>query len=168
VFLVLIVAVKLKIPNTGPASYVSIGQDWVVNLESMVLPAVTLAIGSFVLYYRILRSDLISTLQEEFITLARSKGISRRRIMWRHAFRPSSVALVGTAGVNIGGLIAGGFVVQFLLQIPGLGFTLIDAINLSDYLLVQGIVLVISVSVVLINFLFDFLITIIDPRIARD
>jgi peptide/nickel transport system permease protein len=88
--------------------------------------------------------------------------------MWRHAFRPSSVALVGTAGVNIGGLIAGGFVVQFLLQIPGLGFTLIDAINLSDYLLVQGIVLVISVSVVLINFLFDFLITIIDPRIARD
>lgn len=168
VFLVLIVAVKLKIPNTGPASYVSLGQDWVVNLESMVLPAVTLAIGSFVLYYRILRSDLISTLQEEFITLARSKGISRRRIMWRHAFRPSSVALVGTAGVNIGGLIAGGFVVQFLLQIPGLGFTLIDAINQSDYLLVQGIVLVISVSVVLINFLFDFLITIIDPRIARD
>ena len=65
VFLVLIVAVKLKIPNTGPASYVSIGQDWVVNLESMVLPAVTLAIGSFVLYYRILRSDLIDVYKRQ-------------------------------------------------------------------------------------------------------
>jgi len=168
VFLVLIVAIKLKIPNTGPASFVPWGQDWIVNLESMVLPAITLAIGSFVLYFRILRTDLISTLQEEFITLARSKGISRRRIMWRHAFRPSSISLLGTAGVNIGGLIAGGFVVQYLLAIPGLGYTLVDGINTADYLLVQGIVLVIAVSVVLINFLFDFLITVIDPRIARD
>jgi len=60
----------------------------------MGLPTIALAIGSFVVYFRVLRSDLIATLQEEFITMARSKGISQRRIMWRHAFRPSSVALL--------------------------------------------------------------------------
>ncbi len=118
----------------------------------------------FVIYYRVLRSDLIATLQEEFITMARSKGISQRRIMWRHAFRPSSVALLGAAGVNIGGLLAGGFIVQYLLDIPGLGYTLIQAIGLSDYLVVQGIVLVVSVGVILINFFFDFLIKYCRPE----
>jgi peptide/nickel transport system permease protein len=78
------------------------------------------------------------------------------------------VALLGTAGVNIGGLLAGGFIVEYLLDIPGLGYTLIQAINESDYLLVQGIVLVVSVGVVLINFIFDFIINIVDPRISRE
>jgi peptide/nickel transport system permease protein len=168
VLLVLFVSVKLAIPHTGPSSYVSFGQDWIINLDSMALPAITLAAGSFVLYFRVLRSDLIATLQEEFITMARSKGISQRRILWRHALRPSSVALLGTAGVNIGGLLAGGFIVEYLLDIPGLGYTLIQAINESDYLLVQGIVLVVSVGVVLINFIFDFIINIVDPRISRE
>jgi peptide/nickel transport system permease protein len=168
VLLVLFVTYKMGIPHTGPSSYVSLRSDWVGNLESMALPAVTLALGSFVVYFRVLRSDLIATLQEEFITMARSKGISQRRIMWRHAFRPSSVALLGAAGVNIGGLLAGGFVVEYLLNIPGLGYTLIAAINTDDYLLVQGIVLVVSVGVVLINFIFDFIINIVDPRISRE
>jgi peptide/nickel transport system permease protein len=168
VVLVLVVAIKLGVPHTGVSSYVSLGQDWVANLESLALPSVTLAIGSFVVYYRVLRSDLIATLQEEYITMARSKGISQRRIMWRHAFRPSSVALLGTAGVNIGGLLAGGFIVQYLLSIPGLGYTLIQSIGLSDYLVVQGIVLVVSVGVIVINFAFDLLINIVDPRISRE
>ena len=168
VILVLIVSVKLGIAHTGPSSYVPFTQDWIVNLESMALPTIALAMGSFVVYFRVLRSDLIATLQEEFITMARSKGISQRRIMWRHAFRPSSVALLGAAGVNIGSLLAGGFIVQYLLNIPGLGYTLIAAINTSDYLLVQGIVLVVSVGVVLINFIFDFVINIVDPRISRE
>jgi len=168
VLLVLLLSIKMGVPNIGVASYVSWSTNWIVNLESLTLPAFTLAIGSFVVYYRVLRSDMIATLQEEFITMARSKGISQRRIMWRHAFRPSSVALLGAAGVNIGGLLAGGFVVQYLLAIPGLGYTLISAINTSDYLLVQGIVLVVSVGVVLINFFFDFVINIVDPRISRE
>ncbi len=168
VLLVLVVSIKLGIANTGPSSYVSLGSDWVVNLESLALPAFTLAVGSFVIYFRVLRSDLIATLQEEFITMARSKGLRQRRIMWRHAFRPSSVALLGAAGVNIGGLLAGGFVVEYLLGIPGLGYTLITGIASSDYLLVQGIVLVVSVGVVLINFAFDFIISVVDPRITRE
>ncbi len=168
VVFVLVIAIHLGVPHTGPASYVSLSADWITNLESVALPSIVLAIGSFVLYYRVLRSDLISTLQEEFITMARSKGISQRRIMWRHALRPSSVALLGAAGVNIGGLLAGGFIVQYLLAIPGLGYQLIAAIGRSDYLVVQGIVLVVSVGVIVINFAFDAAISIIDPRISRE
>jgi peptide/nickel transport system permease protein len=168
VVLVLVVAIKLGVPHTGVSSYVSLGADWVENLESLALPSITLAIGSYVVYYRVLRSDLIATLQDEFITMARSKGISQRRIMWRHAFRPSSVSLLGTAGVNIGGLLAGGFIVQYLLSIPGLGYQLIAAIGTSNYLVVQGIVLVVSVGVIVINFAFDLAINIVDPRISRE
>jgi peptide/nickel transport system permease protein len=168
VVLVLVVAIKLGVPHTGVSSYVSLGADWVENLESLALPSITLAIGSYVVYYRVLRSDLIATLQDEFITMARSKGISQRRIMWRHAFRPSSVSLLGTAGVNIGGLLAGGFIVQYLLSIPGLGYQLIAAIGTSNYLVVQGIVLIVSVGVIVINFAFDLAINIVDPRISRE
>lgn len=167
VVLVLFVSIKLGVAATGPSAYTA-GGPFLTNLESFSLPAFTLAIGSFVVYYRVLRSDLIATLQEEFITMARSKGLSQRRIMWRHAFRPSSVALLGAASVNIGGLIAAGFIVQYLLQIPGLGYTLILAINSSDFLVVQGIVLTVSVLVVAINFFFDFIINIVDPRISRE
>ena len=119
-------------------------------------------------YFRVLRADLIATLQEEFITMARSKGLKQSRIFWRHAFRPSSVALLGAMGVQIGGLLAGGFVIESLMAIPGIGFQLVSAITQSDYVLVQAIVLIVSVFVVLINFLFDFIITLIDPRISRD
>jgi peptide/nickel transport system permease protein len=168
VLAVLFISIDLGISGTGPSAYVSLSTNWITNLESLSLPALTLAIGSFVVYYRVLRSDLIATLQEEFITMARSKGLSQRRIMWRHAFRPSSVALLGAASVNIGGLLAAGFIVQYLLAIPGLGYTLITAINASDFLLVQGIVLTVSIGVVLINFIFDFIINIVDPRISRE
>jgi peptide/nickel transport system permease protein len=138
------------------------------NLMSLLIPSLTLSIGSFVVYFRVLRSDLIATLQEEYITMARSKGLSRRRIMWRHAFRPSSIALLGTAGINIGGLIAGGFVVQYLLSIPGLGSLLVASITLQDYLVIQGTVFVVAVAVIVINFAVDFITTLVDPRIARD
>jgi peptide/nickel transport system permease protein len=134
----------------------------------MLLPSIVVAIGSIVLYYRLLRNDLISTLQEGFITMARSKGLSERRLLYRHALRPSSVSLLASAGINIGSLIAGTFVVEFLLQLPGLGYELVVAINQDDYLVVQGIVLVIAVAVVVLNVLVDFLFTVVDPRISLD
>ncbi len=152
----------------GPASYVPISQDFWTNIDSMLLPSIVLAFGSIVIYYRLLRNDLIATLQEEFITMARSKGLSDTRILLRHAFRPSSISLLASAGINIGTLIAGTFVVEYLLQIPGLGYELVSSINQLDYITVQGIVLVVAVGVVVINFIVDFLFTVVDPRIARD
>ena len=165
--LVLIFAVHWHV-FPGPASYVPITQDFWSNIHTMLLPSIVLALGSIVVYFRLLRNDLIATLQEDFITMARSKGLTDRRIMWRHALRPSSVSVLASAGVTIGGLIAGTFVVELLLQLPGLGFQLISAINQDDYTVVQGITLVVAVAVVLINFVFDFIFTVVDPRIARD
>ena len=93
----------------------------------MLLPSIVLAIGSVVVYYRLLRNDLIATLQEDFITMARSKGLSDRRVLLRHALRPSSFSLLASAGLTIAGLIAGAFVVEILFQLPGLGYQLIDS-----------------------------------------
>jgi peptide/nickel transport system permease protein len=165
--LVLIFAVHWHV-FPGPASYVPLTQDFWSNIHTMLLPSIVLALGSIVVYFRLLRNDLISTLQEDFITMARSKGLSDRRIMWRHALRPSSISLLASAGVTIGGLIAGTFVVELLLQMPGLGYQLISSVNQDDYTVVQGITLFVAVAIVLVNFFFDFLFTIVDPRIARE
>jgi peptide/nickel transport system permease protein len=165
--LVLVFSVDLHV-FPGPASYVPIGESFWSNIHAMLLPSIVVAIGSIVLYYRLLRNDLISTLQAGFITMARSKGLSERRLLYRHALRPSSVSVLASAGINIGSLIAGTFVVEFLLQLPGLGYELVVAINQDDYLVVQGIVLVIAVAVVVLNVLVDFLFTVVDPRISLD
>jgi len=165
--LVLLFAVHWHI-FPGPASYVPITENFWSNIHTMLLPSIVLALGSIVVYFRLLRNDLISTLQEDFITMARSKGLSDRRIMWRHALRPSSVSLLASAGVTIGSLIAGTFIVELLLQMPGLGYQLISSVNQDDYTVVQGITLFVAVAIVLINFIFDFLFTIVDPRIARE
>ena len=164
---VLVFAVHFHI-FPGPGAYVPISQGFWTNIHAMILPSLVLAIGSVVVYFRLLRSDLVATLQEDYILMARSKGASDRRIMWRHAFRPSSVALLATAAINIGSLIAGAFVVEYLLQLPGLGYSLVNAIGQDDYLTIQAIVLVVAVSVVVINFFADFMFSIIDPRISRD
>jgi peptide/nickel transport system permease protein len=165
--LVLIFAVHWHI-FPGPASYVPITQDFWSNIHTMLLPSIVLALGGIVVYYRLLRNDLISTLQEDFITMARSKGLSDRRIMWRHALRPSSISLLASVGVVISGLIAGTFIVELLLQMPGLGYQLVSSVNQDDYTVVQGITLFVAIAIVLINFIFDFLFTIVDPRIARE
>ena len=164
---VMVFAIYLHI-FPGPGSYVPITQGFWTNIHAMLLPSIVMAVGSVVTYFRLLRSDLVATLQEDFILMARSKGASTRRIMWRHAFRPSSVSLMATAAINIGALIAGAFVVEYLLQLPGLGYTLVAAINQDDYMTIQGIVLVVALAVVIINFVTDFLFSVIDPRISRD
>jgi peptide/nickel transport system permease protein len=167
VVMVLLFAIDIHV-FPGPGSYVPLTEDPVSNLHTMILPSLVLAAGSLVVYFRLLRGDLISTLQEEFIVMARSKGLSDRYIMWRHALRPSSLSLLAAAGLNIGGLVAGAFVVEYLLQLPGLGYALVNSIQQVDYLSVQGITLFVAVVVVLLNFVIDFLFTIVDPRIARD
>ena len=146
-----------------------IGEDFWSNIHAMLLPSIVLAIGSIVIYYRLLRNDLISTLQEDFITMARSKGLSERRILYRHALRPSSVSLLASAGINIGSLIAGTFVVEFLLQLPGLGYELVASHQPGrlhrrpGHRPRRG-----GGVVVVLNVLVDFLFTVVDPRISRD
>jgi peptide/nickel transport system permease protein len=164
--LVAVFAVGLHwFPATGTVPF---SQDPGTNLHDMILPSLAITAGSIAVYYRLFRSDLISTLQEDFITMARSKGLSARWIMWRHAFRPSSTSLLAAAGVNIGALIAGTFIVEYLFALDGLGFSLVTAVEQRDYLVVQGITLVIAIAYVILQFIIDFLFTVVDPRVTRE
>jgi peptide/nickel transport system permease protein len=164
--LALIFAVKIHwFPATGAPTLTS---QPLANIHDFALPSIALALGSIAVYFRLLRGDLISTLQEDFITMAKSKGLSTRYIMLRHALRPSSFSMLASAGLNIGTLITGAFVVEYLFGLNGIGAQLVISINSRDYLEVQGMALVVAVVYVFVNFLVNFLYTVLDPRISRD
>ncbi len=91
------------------------------HFRYMILPVITLAVGQVAIYMRLLRSDMIATLQENFITMAKAKGVSNRRILFRHALRPSSLTLLTVAGLNVGTLIGGAIVVEVIFGVPGMG-----------------------------------------------
>jgi len=139
----------------------------VEHFKYMVLPVITLAAGQVAIYMRLLRSDMIATLQENFITMAKAKGLSNRRILFRHALRPSSLTLLTVAGLNIGTLIGGAVVVEVIFGVPGMGEKIYQAIVAREYVELQSYVLVIATLFVLINFVVDFLYILLDPRIRR-
>lgn len=137
------------------------------NLYVMLLPSLILAVGTIAVFYRLLRNEMVATLQEEFIVVARSKGLADNRILWRHALRPSLTTLLAATGNNIALLLTGLFVIEDLFTLHGVGFDLIVGIPGNDYLLIQGVALVAGVTVVVFNFVIDLLLPIIDPRIVR-
>jgi peptide/nickel transport system permease protein len=152
------------LPATG---FTRLSQGFGANLKSVILPSLVLSLGSIAVYFRLLRADLISTLQEDFVTMARAKGLSTPYILIRHVLRPSSFSLLAAAGLTVGSLFTGAFVVEELFQMPGIGFQLVNHIYSRDYLVVQGLALVAAVAFVVINFLADFLLTVLDPRVRR-
>jgi peptide/nickel transport system permease protein len=137
------------------------------HIETMILPSVTLAVGQIAIYMRLLRSDMIATLQENFVTMARSKGLSDRRILWRHALRPSSITLLTVAGLNIGTLIGGAVVIEVIFGLPGMGYYILQSVNLKQYVQLQSLILVFGVLFILVNFAVDILYRVVDPRIRR-
>jgi peptide/nickel transport system permease protein len=163
--LALVFAVKIHwFPATGAPS---LSSQPLTNIHDMILPSIALAFGSIAVYFRLLRGDLISTLQEDYITMAKSKGLSTPYIMVRHALRPSSFSMLASAGLNIGTLITGAFVVEYLFGLNGIGAQIINSINARDYLAVQGMALVVALFYVVVNFIVNFLYTVLDPRITR-
>jgi peptide/nickel transport system permease protein len=141
--------------------------DLIEHARYLLLPAITLAVGQIAVYMRLLRSDMIATLQENFITMAKAKGLSNQRILWRHALRPSSLTLLTVAGLNVGTLIGGAVVIEVIYGIPGMGLKIYQAVFSKEYVELQSYVVVIAVLFVLINFFVDFLYTVLDPRIRR-
>lgn len=151
-------------PATG---YTHISDNLPQNLRSVFLPSLALALGSIALYHRVLRADMIATLQEDFITMARAKGMPTWWILARHAFRPSTFSLVTIGGLNVGALIGGTFILEYLFAIPGIGFNTVNAILQQDYLVVQGAVLIVTVGYVMVNFLLDLVYPLLDPRVRH-
>ena len=116
---------------------------------------------------RVLRSDMISTLQENFITTAKAKGVPDRRILWGHALRPSSFTLLTVFGLSTATLIGGALVIEQIFTLPGLGGVIGTAIFQKDFLVVQGVVVVIALGFIIFNFLVDLLYAVLDPRVRN-
>ena len=152
-------------PTSG---YTPISEDPVEHFQKMVLPCITLAVGQIAVYMRLLRSDMIATLQQDFILLAKAKGIRSRRILFRHALRPSSLTLLTVAGLNVGTLIGGALIVEVLFQIPGVGFMMQEAISQRQIVAFQSLVAIVAIIYVLINFGVDLLYSVLDPRIRHE
>jgi peptide/nickel transport system permease protein len=149
------------------SGYVKPSEDLVEHIRRMALPAISLAVGQVAVYMRLLRSDMIATLQEDFITMAKSKGLSPSRVLWRHALRPSSLTLLTVAGLNVGALIGGAVIVEVIFSMPGIGTLLYEAIQARQYIALQSLVAIIAVGYVLVNFLVDVLYAVLDPRIRH-
>ena len=151
-------------PATG---WTRLTDDLGKNLKSVVLPATALGIGQLAVYTRLLRSDMIATLQEDYVSMARAKGLPTWRILFRHALRPSSFSLLTIVGLQVGNLIGGAVIVEQFFALPGVGRLLYDSITQRDLIMVQGVVLFLALSTVMANFAVDLLYTVLDPRIRR-
>ncbi|NQW67691.1 MAG: ABC transporter permease [Acidimicrobiaceae bacterium] len=163
--LVLIIGVRLQwLPTLDYQPY-SAGV-W-EHFKHMIMPVLSLSIGLIASYTRLLRADMIATLREDYITMAASKGLSDRRILWRHAFRPSSVTLFTSAALNMGGLIGGAIVIETIFATYGVGFEVFAAISGRQYIALQSLVGLISIFYVLFNVIVDFAVGFVDPR-TRD
>ncbi|HTW97590.1 MAG TPA: ABC transporter permease [Acidimicrobiales bacterium] len=160
--LVFLFAVSLHwLPANG---FVPLTQSLGGNLQSMILPAFSLGAGVGAIYAQVLSAELAKTMQQDFIQFAIAKGLPRRTVIFRHALRPSSLPLVTLAAINTGVLLGGSFIVETIFALPGIGALAVNAIYDKDYLVVQGVVLFVTVSYVLINFVVDLLYNVLDPR----
>ena len=151
-------------PATG---YVPFSTDPFENLRSFVLPALALALIEWPILSRVLRNDLIETLQENFISFAKAKGLSHSYILLRHALRPSSFTFITIVGIQLGNLISGAVIVESIFALPGIGTLLVNSIHAREMLMVQGIVVIMAVAYVIINLAVDILYGVLDPRVRQ-
>ncbi|HEY5855184.1 MAG TPA: ABC transporter permease [Aldersonia sp.] len=158
-------AIKLGwFPATG---WSRISEGVGANLQSAILPALAIALTEIAAFHRLLRTDLMGTLREDYIAAARAKGLPAHQVMFRHALRPSSFSLITLAGINLGRLIGGTVIVETLFALPGLGQLVAASITARDVIMVQGVVVFIAVVYVGINTVVDLSYQVIDPRVRK-
>ncbi|OIJ65440.1 peptide ABC transporter [Streptomyces mangrovisoli] len=144
-----------------------IGAGFGENLRAAIMPSLSIALVEIAAFHRLLRTDLIGTLGEDFIGAARARGMSRAYVMFRHAFRPSSLSLVTMVGLSIGRLVGATAVAETLFSLPGLGQLLITSIGSRDVVMVQGMVAFTGIVCVAVNTLADIGYGVVDPRVRR-
>jgi peptide/nickel transport system permease protein len=150
------------LPATG---YVPLSINIGANLKSFVLPGLSIAMIEWVVLMRVLRSDMITTLGQNYILMAKAKGLPPWRVLLQHALRPSSFTLITVLGIQIGRHLGEAVIVETIFALPGIGRLLIDSIYARDYQMVQGCVLLITIGYVIINSIVDLLYSLLDPRI---
>jgi peptide/nickel transport system permease protein len=146
--------------------YVPLSDGVMANLRTFAIPAATLALVDWPVFMLILRSEAIEVLQQDFVLLAKAKGLRDHDVLFRHVFKLSSFTLLTAVGLTMAGAISGALVIENIFALPGVGRLLIGAINSRDFMMVQGAVTVVAVGFVLINFAVDTLYAALDPRVS--
>ena len=158
--LILIFSLNLELlPTSG------YGNGFVGHLRSLTLPAITVGLYLAPILLRTLRVGIIETLGTEYVEAATARGLSRRRILYKHVLRNSLVSTVTVLGLNIGFLLSGLVIVENVFALPGLGSELVSAIGSRDYPTIQALTLIFGVAVVAINLFTDMLYAVLDPRV---
>lgn len=134
----------------------------------LVLPAVTLGASLAAILTRMVRTSVIEELSSDYVRTARAKGLSPAAVLFRHAFRNALIPILTILGLQFGTLLAGTIVTETIFSWPGIGRLAVQAINARDYPLLQGCILLIAVSYVLVNLLTDFVYAFVDPRVRLE
>ena len=167
----------VSVPNfwLGPLLVLvfSLGLGWFPvsgrsGIESLILPAITLGTGLAAVLSRMVRSSLLEVLGDDYIRTARAKGLSDRQVILRHGLRNAWLPVLTLIGLQLGALLGGAVVTETVFNWPGVGLLLIESIQRRDYPVVQGCVLLISSSYVVLNLITDLLYARIDPRIRLE
>jgi peptide/nickel transport system permease protein len=166
--ILLILLFALKVPWLPPTSYVAPGEDLVGNLSHMVLPALSVGLVLAAAVTRIVRSSVLEVLGRQFIRTARAKGLAEGRVVLHHAFRNALIPVVTVIGLQFGTLLGGTVIIEQIFGLPGVGRYALEGINLRDYPVIQGAVLAIAVSFVVVNVVVDLCYGFLDPRIRYE
>ena len=165
VLMILLFSVRNYVIHLPSEGWVAFTTNPAQHFSHLAMPVAAIAIGQIAVYARLLRSDMVATLQEDYILMAKSKGINNGRILWRHALRPSSLTLLTVAGLNVGALISGALIVEVIFHLNGIGSLIKDAIDRRQYVALQDYIAVVAIFYVLVNFMVDALYRVLDPRI---
>jgi peptide/nickel transport system permease protein len=149
----------------GAGTYTGLTADPVRWFNSLLLPWLVLAASFAAFYSRLLRSNLIETMSEDYIRTARAKGLSERRVIWRHGVRSAITPIVTVLGLDIGGLLGGAILVETVFNIPGVGRLAYDSIQNADLPVIQGTVLFGAFFIIVANIVVDIVYAFIDPRV---
>jgi peptide/nickel transport system permease protein len=136
------------------------------RLEHMILPSLTLGLVLYGEYALIVRSSMLETLGEDYILTARAKGLANWAIVWKHAFRNALLPIVTLVALTLGYVVAGAILVEAVFSYPGIGLVTYEAIFARDYPVLQGAFLILTLSVVIANYVADLVYFRLDPRIS--
>jgi ABC-type dipeptide/oligopeptide/nickel transport system permease component len=138
------------------------------GLDHLLLPSLTLGLGMAAILVRILRASLLQVVNADYIRSARAKGVSERSVWLKHTLRNAMLSVITIMSLQFGSLLAGSIITETVFSWPGIGRLTVQAIQSRDYPLVQGCVLVIATSYLMVNLLTDIFYQCVDPRIRYE
>jgi peptide/nickel transport system permease protein len=163
--ILLIYLFSIQLNWIPPSGYMTPLENPLENLRLMLLPAITLGLGTAGALTRFLRGAMLEVLGQDYVRTARAKGVMGRIVLYRHALRNALIPVVTIFGLQLGGLLGGAVITEQIFSIPGFGRLIVDAVFTRDFPVVQGIVLVSAIAIFLVSFLVDLIYAAIDPRI---